>query len=316
MHLFRSRYDRIEPDTMVAATLGNFDGVHTGHQKILRAINAKRDTWRSEGLKAASLLVSFYPHPLAVIQKGRELPFISTLRQRIRWVGDCGVDYMLLIHFCASFATMKAEDFIDEYLLRRARVSHLVLGADARVGNGGKGTAAFIAERLAGAGRSVEVLPYHAYEGLRVSSGAIRNEIGAGHFERVTAMLGRCYRYEGRVKPGDRRGRTIGVPTLNLGPGAQLLPPRGVYATRTHLPDGAIYNSVSNVGLRPTFNGQDLRLESHLLDFPGGDLTGARIEVAFVQQLRDEIAFPGIEALKAQIAADIARAREVLGATR
>ena len=238
------------------------------------------------------------------------------MRQRIAWIDELGVDFFNLVHFTGRFASLSAETFLDEVILKNAGVGFLAVGADAHVGKGGTGSAEFIRQRMLKSEADAEVMPWAVIGGARVSSGRIRRLVEEGRMDDARSMLGRPFRYEGRVRRGDQRGTALGFPTMNLPPSDQILPPPGVYATRTLLKDGVLRDSVTNVGMRPTFQGKDQRIETHVLEYRGGDITGERVEVDFISKLRDEKRFESAAALKSQIAADIAQARRVLDECR
>lgn len=310
MHLFRRSYACIPDEARVVAALGNFDGVHRGHQVLLRRIIEVRDQWRKEGVNACALLMSFDPHPVSVIGKTKKLPFVSTIPQRLQWTAQYGVDFFNLIHFTESFAQISAEDFIREFLIQKAKVRHLVLGEDARVGFSGKGDVDFIKCELNKVGSVVEILPFEKEEGIRISSGVLRNLISEGRLEEAERMLGRPFQVEGRILVGDKRGRKLGFPTINLLPREQLCPPKGVYVSESILPDRGSYPSVSNVGTRPTFGSKDFRIETHVLDYDGPDLYGKRVEVSFLKRLREERKFSTVDELVVQMRKDKEAAKD------
>lgn len=310
MRIFRTAYNCLPSGAKVAAALGNFDGVHVGHQKLLQKVVSQCGVWRAQGLEAASLAVSFHPHPVSVLTKSGRLPFISTLRQRTQWTQDCGVEFFNLIHFTREFAQIPAEDFIDNILIEQAGVSYLALGADANVGRGGKGDVAFIKERMERAGCVVDVVPWEIRNGVRVSSGAVRELIKEGRLEEGAGMLGRPFQFEGRVVHGAHRGRVLGFPTINLAPSEQILPPEGVYAAKTLLQNGESHLSAANIGTQPTFDGRELRVETFMLDFDAPALLGQRVEICFYKKIRGEERFPDPEALTEQIRKDVEAVRE------
>ncbi len=313
MHIFRTAYSCIPGEAKVAAALGNFDGVHVGHQKLLRKVVSQCEAWRARGLESASLALSFRPHPVSVLKDTGPLPFISTLRQRSQWIKDCGVDFFNVIRFTNSFSQIPAEAFIDNILINQARISYLAIGADANVGRGGKGDAGFIRDRMESAGGVVEVVPYEIKNGVRISSGAVRELIRDGRLEEGAAMLGRPFQFEGRVIHGAHRGKVLGFPTINLAPSDQILPPRGVYATKTLLQNGDSRLSATNIGTQPTFDGKELRVETFMLDFNAPVHTGERVEIGFFRKIRGEERFRSAEALTEQIRKDVEEIREFFG---
>ena len=288
------------------AVLGNLDGVHRGHQRLLAEARSIADK-RSVPL----LTVSFYPHPAVVLGRTSELPMITSLRQKVRVLDALGVDRIALVRFTSALSQLSAEDFVGKVLLGMLNIETLVVGPDAAVGRGRTGTASVLAEIFERAGRACTTLPFLELEGERVSSRRIRSVVAAGDLATARALLGRGFALDGRVQHGAKRGQGIGFPTLNLAVNGRVLPPRGVYATRTQI--GACrYPSVTNLGVRPTFAGTTLSAETHLLDYAGPALYGNVIEVEFVEHIREERRFPSVQELRHQIGRDVEEARKLL----
>lgn len=285
--------------------LGNFDGVHLGHRAVIgEAVRRARD------LRAPAMVLTFSPHPREFF--GGAALSIEPLAAKIRQVRELGVDFLLVKRFDAAFAALTAEAFISRVLVEALGVRHVVTGEDFAFGKGRTGHAASLAEAAASHGFCYTSVPTLLdRDGAPCSSSRIRAHLAAGDMRGASALLGRSYRIEGRVQRGDRRGRLLGFPTANLKLGRRFVPAFGVYAARIHLPDGAWANGVFNLGVRPTFGGQEVRLEVHLFDFDG-DLYGKRLGIEPVERLRGERKFDGMEALKAQISADCAQARLLL----
>ncbi len=297
----------------VVATLGNFDGVHRGHLSILnRLVEIKHELASKSGKEGTVVLVSFYPHPVTVLGKGGQVPTLTTLRQKQLLLAKAGVDLLYLVHFTETFSQWSAEKFIDDLLLKTLQVSRLVIGPDARVGFRRQGTPEFISERLARSGVTTEVFPFISEEGNRISSGGIRTMLLAGEVEAAHKALGYRYALEARVIKGDGRGRTIGIPTANLAPTSQILPARGVYATLVQRENGSIHYSVTNIGIRPTFDGGKVCVESHILEGVLPEFYGERIQLHFVSKIRDEMRFSGATELVKQIKLDVAEAAKRL----
>ncbi len=291
-----------------AVTLGNFDGLHLGHQQLLRAVAEEK---KRLGPGACSVLVSFYPHPGVVLGKAPRLPQITTSRQKLRFMSEFGIDIFHAIRFTKEFASLTAQRFIEEILIQRLNTRTLVIGPDARVGHNREGTPEFIKAALGSLGRSCREIPFLAESGEVISSRRIRSLIEGGELQIAEKMLGRPFTYASTVIAGDQRGRQIGFPTANLHVNRQVLPRPGVYAGFAEVPQG-VFKFVGNIGMRPTFSGKGLQLEAHLLDFPGDSLYGGHMALQFKARLRDEIRFAGIEELRAQIVNDIANARRML----
>lgn len=305
-------------DTVAAAergavvAIGNFDGIHLGHQAV---IGEAGRIARAGGLPHAVL--TFEPHPRRVFRPD-DPPFrLTPFRAKSRHLEALGVDLLFTLHFDPAFAQRSAADFIEGVLVRNLGVRHAVVGYDFVFGHQRGGTPALLQGRGAELGFGVTVVgPIAAQGGAVYSSTRIRELLGTGKPRQAAALLGRFWEIEGRVERGDARGRSIGFPTANLMLDDYLRPAAGVYAVRAGIEeDGRTlwHDGVANLGRRPTFGGSDLRLEAHLFDFDR-DLYGRHLRVALIEHLRAERKFPGIDALKAQIAADVTQARALLQA--
>lgn len=311
MRIFR--HDRVEAaDRGAVLAIGNFDGVHRGHEAVIGTAGRLA---RAAG--APHAVLTFEPHPRRVLRPD-DPPFrLTPFRAKSRRLAALGVDLLFTVHFDAGFAARSAEDFIDTVLVRHLGVRHAVVGYDFVFGHGRRGTAALLRERGAAQGFGVTIVDAVAGEGGAVhSSTRIRDLLTAGEPRAAAALLGRFWEIEGRVERGDERGRLIGFPTANLMLDDYLRPAPGVYAVRAGIEQGGRavwHDAVANLGRRPTFGGSDLRLEVHIFDF-AGDLYGRNLRVSLVEHLRPEQKFSGIDALKAQIAADAQRARDILKA--
>lgn len=291
----------------ILATLGNFDGVHLGHRQLLRILREKRAR-QGEG---TIVVVSFYPHPVRVLRGGIEASLLTSLRQKVELLAAEGVDALALIHFTPEFARLSAGDFVRTVLREALGTDFLCVGADARVGAAREGTPEFLKAEFARDGRAVEIVPFLSEQGEKVSSGVIRRLVEQGDLDRAAGLLGRPYVLAGRVVHGMRRGSRIGIPTANLAASAQVLPPIGVYASRAEL-NRVRYAAVTNVGMRPTFGGSRVVVETHLLDYHGSDFYGARLKVQIAGKIRDEVRYEGVDALAAQIHRDMEAARCLL----
>ena len=297
-------------DRGAVLAIGNFDGVHLGHQTVIAEARARA---RAAGARFAVL--TFEPHPRSVFQPGTAPFRLTSLRDKARGLEELGVELLIAHRFDLAFAKKSAEDFVREILVEGLGALHVVVGYDFVFGNRRTGTPAVLRELGTRFGFGVsQVDPVTSATGAVYASTRIRDHLAAGHPREAAALLGRPWEIGGRVMTGDRLGRTIGFPTANIALGDYLRPAAGVYAVRvgieekgaTHWHDGA-----ANLGWRPTVGGRDLRLEAHLLDF-AGDLYGQRLRVAFIDYLRGEKRFSGLEELKAQIAEDCAHARAML----
>ncbi len=295
------------PDAARGATvaLGNFDGVHLGHLRVLRAAHAARPD-------ASLAVLTFEPHPREVFRPD-DPPFRLTLPPaRARLLAAHGVRIEFELPFDHAFSLMSAESFVAEVLHAGLGARHLVCGPDFAFGHRRGGNVAMLAGRCEALGIGLTVVTPFADAGGPISSSRIRRALQDGYPDRAAAMLGRTWAIEGTVAQGDRRGRTLGFPTANIGLGRQLEPARGVYAVRVRLRDGTLHTGVANIGRRPTLGGDpESRLEAHIFDFDE-DLYGTELSVSLEYFLRPEQRFPGLDALRAQIAADAVQARALL----
>jgi riboflavin kinase/FMN adenylyltransferase len=290
----------------VVLTLGNFDGLHRGHRAIVERARAAA---AARGGRVVAL--TFHPHPIAVLAPERATPMIQSLHDRLAGLRGLGVDVVVAQRFTRTFASFAPEAFVEQFLLRSLGLLHVVVGYNVTFGQGRTGTAETLAALGARLGFEVETVGPVTIDGVAVSSSAIRKALGAGDVERGAALLGHAHRLRGRVVTGERRGRTLGFPTANLHvPPRVLVPAHGVYAVRAHL-GGAVHPGVLNIGVRPTFGEARRTIEAHLLDWDG-DCYGRWLELELVARLRGEQRFDGPDALRAQIAADVANARRVL----
>lgn len=286
--------------------LGVFDGVHLGHQAILaRAVSRARQA----GLTAVAC--TFDPHPLEVLQPDRAPVPISDLAERLALIAATGVQTTVVLAFTPELAAMEPESFVKEVLLDRLRAREVVVGFNHRFGRGARGDPALLQALAGRLGFQAHVMPPLTVDGVPVSSTGIRAALQAGDVEQATRWLGHPYTIAGRVEPGAGRGRALGFPTANIRPTRTPLVPTGVYTARLEL-EGRGYPAVVNVGVRPTFGESRLVVEAHLLDFTG-DLYGRDVRLALQRRLREERRFPDVEALRRQIAADVAQARRELG---
>ena len=286
-----------------AITVGNFDGLHLGHQKILRLVKE-----RAHATGHLAAVVTFDPHPMRVLQPDRAPLMIQTLAQRLAGFEEMGLDAALVLRFDQALSRVSAEDFIERILVGGLHAGAILVGDNFRFGHRGAGDVRLLAEFGKRDGFEVETIPPVEVGGQMVSSTAIRAEIACGDVAGAIPLLGREFALTGEIRGGAGRGRTILFPTLNLAPEQELLPKLGVYATESTV-SGKLYSSVTNVGTRPTFNGAGVTVESHLFGF--SDLLEAgRMEVRFHARIRDERKFSGVDELRAQIASDIESAQK------
>ena len=313
------RYIESHPRRFVApvVTLGNFDGVHRGHQAILARVVAEARARGTDGVA-----ITFHPHPVAVLRPQAAPSLLTPLREKVRWTAATGIDVLLLRHFTRAFATIEPEAFVERFLVARLRAARLIVGHSVSFGHARRGDAALLEALGARFGFEVEVIgPVEVDEHI-VSSSLVRRVIESGDVGLAATLLGRPHAVVGRIVVGKRRGATLGFPTVNVRARVGLHPPDGVYAVRVEIDarsgrdDGPACaavrrDGVANLGRNPTFGENARSLEAHLFDFDG-DLYGRRCRIAFVERLRGEIAFAGVDALAAQIRRDADAARAAL----
>jgi riboflavin kinase/FMN adenylyltransferase len=296
------------PYKNAVVTIGNFDGVHKGHQALFRILREK-----AAQTGGTSVVITFEPHPARVIGGKSRLPLITVYEQKIELIAASGVDVCLCIPFTKEFAVISAHDFIDDILIGRLGMTVIVVGKDYAFGKGRQGDVAFLRQYAETRGFEViclEEVP--SADGLpRISSTIIRETVGRGDMAAASHLLGRYYQIRGRVVSGrGRGGRMLGFPTANLELADELCPPSGVYAVYVQY-QSERFQGVANIGYSPTFDDHLFTVEVHALDF-NRQITGQKIRVDFVKRLRAEKKFSGIDELKLQIQRDIDLARELL----
>lgn len=305
MQIFHHWHDLPPAARGATVALGNFDGVHLGHVRVIRSAHAARPD-------APLAVLTFEPHPRELFRPD-DPPFRLTLSgERADALARLGVSLLYELRFDRAFSLMTAEQFVTEVLHQGIGARHLACGLDFAFGHRRGGNTTFLAERAEALGMGLSLVPALADAEGPISSTRIRRLLQDGYPERATAELGRPWAIRGTVAHGDERGRTIGFPTANIALGRHLEPARGVYAVTVRLPDGSSHGGVANIGRRPTVStGLESRLEVNIFDFQG-DLYGAELSVALHTYLRAEQKFSGIDALRAQIALDAAEARRLL----
>jgi riboflavin kinase / FMN adenylyltransferase len=305
------RYDGLDEyhgDDRSVVTVGTFDGVHRGHQALVRDVVA-----RAAAAGGPSVVVTFEPHPREVVT-GQPVPLLTTVGERADALAALGLDRLVVLPFTPALAATDGETFVRDLVCGRIGCGVFVAGHDHGFGRGRAGDAALLARLGDELGFTLAQAPAVVLDdGTVVSSSAVRAALEHGDVREAARLLGRTFAVSGRVGQGDRRGRTLGFPTANVAPDhpRKLLPAHGVYAVRVETPGGRS-GGVANVGRRPTVEGQDVRLEAHLFGFDG-DLYGQAVRVEFVERLREERRFASLDALTAQIREDAANARRLLG---
>jgi len=283
--------------------LGNFDGVHRGHRKILervRRVASERGT--------AAIVMTFDPHPPRVVRPDKAPPLLMTTAQRLEAIADAGMQGAAIVRFTAEMSKWEPETFVRTVLVDWLRVGEVWVGANFLFGHDRAGNFSLLRVLGGRYGFKAEKIDPVRYKDFVVSSTRIRRLVAEGRVDEAGALLGHQYYLDGTVAQGDRRGATIGFPTANLCTDNELLPPHGVYAT-TATVMGVVHPSVTNIGVRPTVDQSGrVTIETHIFDF-NQDLYGSPLRIGFVQRLRDERAFDSLDALREQIAADSDRAR-------
>lgn len=297
------------PSPHPIVSIGNFDGVHIGHQAILRRV-----VQEARSRQGTAIVLTFYPHPLSVLRPELQLPLICSLREKLSLFSSLGIQRVFLQRFTPSFARLSAEDFVHRYLSEIIGVEKVIVGHNVSFGRNRAGNAETLLQFAKMYGFEAEIVGPITKDGQEVSSTAVRTLLGSGEMPAVTRFLGRRYAVRGRVMRGFQRGRSIGFPTANLPPRADLPLPNGVYAVVVNI-DGQEMPGVANVGVNPTFGVNKRMIEAHLFDF-SGDLYGRRLSVGFVAKLRGERKFPSVEELVKQIQQDADRARVLLSAAK
>jgi riboflavin kinase/FMN adenylyltransferase len=283
-------------------TLGVFDGLHLGHQRIMQTV-----VERANAVDAVPTAITFDPHPRAVLHPESAPPLLQTLDQRLANLQLLGIEQTIVVPFDREFASQPAEDFLREIIHDRLHAKEVYLGKGFAFGKERGGNIELLKRMSAELGFHADEVDEVRLRGQRISSSKIREMLAAGRVNLTRRMLGRPYGVEGVIIRGNRRGHIIGFPTANLKPHNRVIPKFGVYATAT-LVDGTWRRSITNIGVRPTFEDDaDPSIETYLFDFDG-DLYGDVLRVRFLHRIRDERKFNGIDELTAQIKSDSARA--------
>lgn len=306
MQLIRG-LERWTDNVPTVATIGNFDGVHLGHQAMFNAL-----TEAATQTSLPSVVVSFDPLPHEYFSPETAPPRLQGLRDRVESISLAGIDRLLLLHFDQSLARQSADDFIQELLVERLKVQHLVVGDDFCFGARRQGNHAMLQAAAEKHGFSLQQSPTLSLGGDRVSSTRIREHLSRGELDDAARLLGRAYRICGRVIHGEKMGRQLGFNTANVSLGNHRTPLRGVFAVWAHhLESGQRFAAVANLGERPTIGGRRLLLEVHALD-QNVHWYGHHLAIDFLSQLRQEQRFDSLDALKAQIGRDADAARELM----
>jgi len=306
---------------VVGVTIGNFDGIHLGHQELFKQLFKKTKALaEKEGKEAINILVSFYPHPKIVLKKvspevqkeDSSYWSITPLKSKAVFAKRHGFDCFYPIRFRKSIASLSPEQFIKDYLCDVLGIKVAVVGYDWSFGKNKAGNPETLTELGEKYGFETIVVPRVMQGKVRVSSSEVKKALNAGNLKSLKNFLGRDFSICEKVVSGEKRGRTIGFPTANIIPLKQLLLPFGVYATKL-LVDDVLYSAVTNLGVRPTFAGETTSIETHVLGETGLSLYGKKVEVIFIENIRAEKKFSSLDELKAQISADCLKAKEIHG---
>ncbi len=282
--------------------LGNFDGLHRGHQKIIERI---RRSAADRG--ATALVLTFDPHPPRVVRPDKAPPLLMTMPQKVAALEKAGLHGVAVVRFTDAFSRLSPDQFVRQVLVDWLRVSEVWVGADFLFGHERAGTFSVLRSLGTQYGFRAEKIDPVRYKEFVVSSTRIRRLVAEGRVDEAGALLGHHYTIDGTITAGAGRGRTLGFPTANLSTDNELVPPTGVYATTAEL-HGTRWPAVTNIGVRPTFEAAGaVTVETHILGL-AVDVYGARVSLSFIQRLRDERKFPDVDALREQIAADVRRA--------
>jgi riboflavin kinase/FMN adenylyltransferase len=296
----------------LAVAIGNFDGVHRGHRALLDEARA-----RAARAGGAAAVLTFTPHPARLFAPAKAPPLIMSLDRRLALCAEAGIEVAIVEAFTPAFAAIEAEAFVRRVLAQDLAAQDVVVGYDFSFGRGRKGDVALLSAVGSELGIGVAVIPPVTIDGLPCSSTRIRELCGGGEVERAAALLGRPVEIEGRVVRGAARGKALGFPTANVTPEGELVPRIGIYAGRARILEGpgagTAHRAAVSIGRNPTFTGEGapVTVEAYLLDFDG-DLYDRRLRLELVERLRDEQRFASVDALVAQIHADVARVRALV----
>lgn len=283
-------------------TIGNYDGLHLGHKRIMERIQEK-----ARDLNGTSMLMTFHPHPLTILRPDKFIGLITPLHVKKRLIEEAGIDVLIIIPFTDDFRHITPEAFVNNLLVKKLGIKGLIVGYDFKFGKEGKGNVEFLAVHSTEYDFFFEIQGAITFDGEKVGSNRIRKMIQEGDVGKAAFHLDRPYMIEGTVVKGEGRGRTIGFPTINLKTEFPLIPKRGVYITDVDV-GGKRYPAVTNIGYNPTFDGQSLTIETYILDF-SGDLYDQEIALYFLERIRDEAKFGSVDELRERIWKDIEIAR-------
>ncbi|SHK07250.1 FMN adenylyltransferase [Desulfatibacillum alkenivorans DSM 16219] len=298
-----------QPFSKAVITIGNFDGVHIGHQALFSEVIQKADS-----IGGSSMAMTFEPHPARFLKKENFPPLITLYEQKVELISRTGLDALVVVPFNEAFASLSPREFVEDILIKRLGVKVLIVGPDYCFGKGREGNVEYLQQIAEPLDFELMVVPWIGQagpDGERISSTRIRELVQDGKIDEAKRLLGRDYQVRGMVVKGrNRGGKLLGFPTANIHLTDELCPKTGVYAVTMQV-DDAVYPAVANIGYSPTFDDYIFTVEVHALDF-SGDLYDKKIKVNFIARLRGEIKFPNLDALIEQIQEDIKIAREII----
>jgi riboflavin kinase/FMN adenylyltransferase len=306
MEVFEGYKDLNQKFLYPVVTLGNFDGVHLGHQEIFSRVRE-----RAKEIQGTALVYTFHPHPLSVLTEGKKFLNITTLEEKLKLIEEAGIDVVICEPFTLEFSRLTAEEFVKNILWSQIGTKEIFVGEDYTFGSKRQGNVYFLTTMGKSLNFRVKIIESQIKDNIIVKSSKIREFIQMGEVEVAHRLLGRDYSITGQVIKGRGRGITHGYPTANIRPNKALHPGVGVYAVWVKYENNQ-FPGAMNIGYNPTFSGQELSLEVHILDF-NRDLYGKEIEISFVVRIRKEKAFASPDELMAQIAKDVSETREILG---
>jgi riboflavin kinase/FMN adenylyltransferase len=287
-------------------TIGNFDGVHLGHQKILLEVSK-----RAEEIKGTSMAMTFEPHPMKVLAPDREIRILTPFDEKAKLIANLGIDVLLCINFNRGFANLLPDEFIRDVLVKKIHVKEVVVGSNYTFGKNKKGTVDLLRRRGEKYGFRVKVMRHARINSDIVSSSKIRSLLSKGAVSEVSTFFGRAYSIEGRVIRGKGRGRSLlNIPTANITTPVEIAPKEGVYAVRVGF-NNSVLEGVANIGKNPTFGNADVSYEVHLFNF-SRDILGKVIRIYFIDRVRGERQFPDPSSLEKQIRNDIEYTKKIL----
>ena len=303
MKLIRGLYNLTSPLRASAVTIGNFDGVHRGHQLVIRQLRRV-----AAAAELPTVVIIFEPQPIEFFAPERAPKRLARFRDKIAYLKAQEIDYLLCLHFDAELAAASAEEFVQRILIDSLHTRHLVIGDDFHFGHQRQGNFSYLQQNSERFGFRVDETETLMQDGERVSSTRVRECIQQDDFARATELLGRPYSLSGRIAHGQKLGRQLGYPTINIKMGDKTLIVKGIFAVQVKGIDNHPLRGVASIGTRPTVNGVDTILEVYILDF-NRDVYGYRVEVEFLHKIRNEDKFDSLEELSAHIAQDTAKAK-------